>query len=116
MSLTNNLGFRCRILENGFDLSSDIAHGAGRTSGQLEYREVGNDAQNLQPDLILEKKITPRAISACPVALVMCREQATQVHGVRTQMCRFFLQLNYSHAMTLDPQESSCRILVYIEL
>lgn len=37
MSLTNNLGFGPRTLENHFDLSSDIAQGAGRTSGKLEY-------------------------------------------------------------------------------
>lgn len=37
MSLTNNLVFGPRTLEKCFDLSSAIAQGAGRTSGQLEY-------------------------------------------------------------------------------
>lgn len=37
MSLTNNLGFGHGILEKHFDLSSAVAQGAGRTSGQLEY-------------------------------------------------------------------------------
>lgn len=57
------------------------------------------------------RKPHPGQLSTGPVALVMCWEQATQSHGVRTQMCRvFFLQLRYSHAVTLYPQESFCHL------